>query len=296
LIVACGYVPSLDENIRFSLDENIRLSVVRALLAKGAEVNSTNKDGTTALLEACRYCGPKVVRALIANGADVNAKDNLGITALISLSYRGFEESVALKAVRALLASGADVDAKDNKGWTALMLASQFGWINLVKELLANGADVNAKDSEGATAMERASEGRHPEMVRALRARGPVAALRRTIARLRRRRPVGTGKRDYRGDLARLPLVKGAEANAETDVDRVETVTDPLDTSCRRCNKPIGPGGLRGGVAITGDDLFKLMEERSVYRCKSCGEPFCMDCMAKLKAKPCPVCKAALGW
>lgn len=71
---------------------------------------------------------------------------------------------------------------------------------------------------------------------------------------------------------------------------------DPLDTSCRKCKKPMGPGGLRGSVMMSGDDLFKLMEERAVYACKSCGAPFCMGCMAKLKVKPCPVCKMSLGW
>jgi len=71
---------------------------------------------------------------------------------------------------------------------------------------------------------------------------------------------------------------------------------DPLDTSCHKCKKPIGPGGLRGNVMINGDDLFKLMEERAVHACKSCDAPFCMGCMAKLKVNPCPVCKMPLGW
>lgn len=71
---------------------------------------------------------------------------------------------------------------------------------------------------------------------------------------------------------------------------------DPLDSNCRECHKPLGPGGMRGSVVMSGGDLFKMMEEHAVYACKSCGAPFCMECMVKLKIKPCPVCKMVLGW
>lgn len=76
---------------------------------------------------------------------------------------------------------------------------------------------------------------------------------------------------------------------------------DPLDTECWLCGKTIGPGGLRGPMMMRGDDLFKLMEARATYRCKQCGTPFCMACMAKLKGTsgipiPCPACGNGHGW
>jgi|SRR5579872_2327880 len=77
---------------------------------------------------------------------------------------------------------------------------------------------------------------------------------------------------------------------------KTQDSTDPLDTNCRRCKKQIGPGGMRGTALISGDALMELMETRAVYRCKSCGTPFCLGCMAELKANPCPSCRKSLGW
>ena len=71
---------------------------------------------------------------------------------------------------------------------------------------------------------------------------------------------------------------------------------DPLDTNCYECHKPLGPGGRRGAAVMSGTDFMSLMEERAVYACKSCGTPFCMDCMSKLMKNPCPACKKKLGW
>jgi hypothetical protein len=72
--------------------------------------------------------------------------------------------------------------------------------------------------------------------------------------------------------------------------------SDPLDTSCRRCKKLIGPGGLRGPMVMMGGDMLKLMEDRAVYGCKTCGAPFCMNCMAEIRAQPCLVCHKPHGW
>jgi len=75
-----------------------------------------------------------------------------------------------------------------------------------------------------------------------------------------------------------------------------EKSRDPLDTNCRKCNKPLGPGGRRGMAIMKGSDFMSLIAERAVYACQSCGTPFCLDCMSALKANPCPVCKQSLGW
>jgi ankyrin repeat protein len=75
------------------------------------------------------------VRALLAKGADVDTKDEYGITALMRASQHGH-----LKSVNLLLDKGSDVNATDKIGWTALMHATVDGRREVVKVLLAKGA------------------------------------------------------------------------------------------------------------------------------------------------------------
>lgn len=62
------------------------------------------------------------IQALLAKGADVDTKDEYGITALMRASQHGH-----LKSVNLLLAKGSDVNATDKIGWTALMHATVDG-------------------------------------------------------------------------------------------------------------------------------------------------------------------------
>src|SRR5213596_3803816 len=50
---------------------------VRAVLAKGVDVNTKFRYGTTALLYAAQKGNSEVVRVLLDHGADVNAKETL---------------------------------------------------------------------------------------------------------------------------------------------------------------------------------------------------------------------------
>ena len=55
-----------------------------------------NKDGITALLFASFKGHTEIVKALLAKGADVNMKNNNGDTALMVASEKGFAEIVRL--------------------------------------------------------------------------------------------------------------------------------------------------------------------------------------------------------
>jgi ankyrin repeat protein len=136
------------------------LEVVRALLAKGADVNAKTSDGMTALMLAAEYEGIDVVQALLAKGADVNAKASGGTTALMFASKQGH-----LEVVQTLLAKGADVNAKRKEsGWTSLMAAAGNGHLEVVQALLAKKADVNAKANDGTTALMLAFKQGHAEI------------------------------------------------------------------------------------------------------------------------------------
>ena len=115
-------------------------TVVRLLIAAGADPNARDKDGNTALHEAT---GADVVRALIAGGADPNARNADGETPLFE---KFFPEPKA-----ALLEMGADVGARDNKGRTALFYQHEAG---IASDLIHARADVNARDLAGDTPLE----------------------------------------------------------------------------------------------------------------------------------------------
>ncbi len=72
-----------------------------------------------------------------------------------------------IEEIKILLSKG-NVNAKNKNGWTSLMIASYYGYTDLVKTLIEDGADVNEKNNDGVTAlMWSASEG-HTEVTRQL--------------------------------------------------------------------------------------------------------------------------------
>lgn len=79
----------------------------------------------------------KEVKALLARGAEVNAQDNAGRTALMFAVINMHRDMVYV-----LLEHGADVNARAVDGATALMLAASCGDPRIVGALLNKGADL----------------------------------------------------------------------------------------------------------------------------------------------------------
>ena len=63
--------------------------MVETLLEAGADPGVARPNGETALMHASRAGAVDVVRALLARGADVNAKTSRGFTALIFAAAEG---------------------------------------------------------------------------------------------------------------------------------------------------------------------------------------------------------------
>ena len=57
------------------------LNRLRALLAHGVDINSTNRANQTALMLAAAFGQTEIVKFLLASGADVNCQDEMGLTA-----------------------------------------------------------------------------------------------------------------------------------------------------------------------------------------------------------------------
>src|SRR4051794_11713304 len=91
------------------------------LLGTGADVNTADSDGTTALMHSVIESDVKMMRLLIGHGANVNAKNALASTALMYAATN-------LAKTRVLLDAGADVKARGKYGATPMNVAvTTFG-------------------------------------------------------------------------------------------------------------------------------------------------------------------------
>lgn len=129
----------------------------------GADVNTAEADGTTALHWAALRNDAERVARLIGSGADVNAQNDLGATALWAASQNGSEEVVAT-----LLAAGANPNAALRNGETPLMTASRSGNPLVVEALLQSGSDPDATGPRDQTALMWAAAQGHSEVVAVL--------------------------------------------------------------------------------------------------------------------------------
>ena len=141
----------------------------RAAIAKKAEVNAPQADGTTALQWAAHWNDVDGVKLLLGAGANAKLANRYGVTPLSEAAGAG---NAAI--VGALLNAGADAKTLTTPdGETVLMTAARSGDVESVKLLLDHGADVNAQERyRGQTALMWAAGERHPEVVKLLLARG----------------------------------------------------------------------------------------------------------------------------
>ena len=137
------------------------LGTVNTLLANGANVNARNNENDTALIYAASNDDAAILEALLNKGADINHQNDNGYSALIMASV----DEKRLANAKALVARGADLNLKSDDGGTALMMATAGGVIELVRALLEKGAQIDARDNHGYTALFKAAK---PEIVRLL--------------------------------------------------------------------------------------------------------------------------------
>jgi hypothetical protein len=118
--------------------------MMRRLLEAGANVDTTDSLGKTALMEAVRRGNGKAARLLLQFGASTNRVGPDGRTLLM---YAAAGKDVDL--ARKLLLGEASVYQRDNQGRTVLHYAAASGSPDMVRLLLTAGADVQASDRNG---------------------------------------------------------------------------------------------------------------------------------------------------
>jgi hypothetical protein len=126
------------------------------------DVDVTNEAGWTPLMVAASERNSSgVVGGLITQGANVNFTDKFGTTALMVAADRGHAD-----VVRLLMDAGADIHMRTDDGSTALMKAAGAldNQVEMVTMLLDAGADKNLRNKYGNTAFSAIRTNTDPQL------------------------------------------------------------------------------------------------------------------------------------
>jgi uncharacterized protein len=139
------------------------LGAIQALIAKKADVNAAEPDGTTALHFAADRGDAAAVNALLKAGATPKIANRYGATPFGLAAAKGYAD-----VILRLLQAGENANAVVN-GEPVLMQAARAGNPVAVKALLAAGADVNVREPiDGQTPLMWAAAAGNTAVVRML--------------------------------------------------------------------------------------------------------------------------------
>jgi uncharacterized protein len=141
-----------------------RVERLKECIRDGSALNSTSKDGFTALHFACFFGQPEAARLLIESGAAVDA---VAANPTQVMPLHSAASARNLEAARLLLEHGAPgmVNARQQGGWVPIHAAAQNGDRPMVELLLQHHADPRLANDEGKTAAIVARENGHEELV-----------------------------------------------------------------------------------------------------------------------------------
>ena len=140
---------------------------MQLLMTAGADVNTPDSKGKTALVAAVQSRNPDAVKLVLEAGAGVDVKNAIGETVLHIVAAENYANALPL-----LLEGGANVNEPDASGQTPLFFAIKKGNIDIARKLLEAGADVNTADTKGMTPLMVALNEGKKELVTALLEKG----------------------------------------------------------------------------------------------------------------------------
>jgi len=138
-----------------------------AYLDAGVDVETTTRDGDSALANAVFNGHIEMAALLLERGADVNAANRQGGDTVLMWAVT----TGSLTLTDLLLRHGANVNAENKNGYRALYRAAYKGYIEIVKLLLVSGAEAKVKTALAPpkTALDQARESGYLEIVDVLK-------------------------------------------------------------------------------------------------------------------------------
>lgn len=161
-------ITSLDHDVAY---KQYFSEILQTWVNLGVDLNQTNNNGETPISLAFRKGYVNVLDTLIAKGADVNLLGNQ------TLNFHNFIETltgdiVNTGSLRSLIDKlrliGIGVNQLNADDKTPLMLATERGYLNVVRTLIEAGSDVNYTGRDGMTLVLRATLSGHDKIARHL--------------------------------------------------------------------------------------------------------------------------------
>ncbi|XP_013394577.1 ankycorbin [Lingula anatina] len=126
-------------------DEAVGIKIMSKLLSKGVPVDCIDQDERQPLLWAASGGSCKACKVLIEAGAKVESSDKDGLTALHCASSRGHADTIFTLVTEC----SAKVDSLDKNGCTPLFYSLTMLHLHCANILLELGADPNHQDKKG---------------------------------------------------------------------------------------------------------------------------------------------------
>ena len=164
------------KNPIFYAIQNGDLKITRLLLTNKANIKVNPELLNIAVLKGHR----EIVEVLLQHGADVNTSDEYGTTALhctalcenrvFSSIFHSKVPHIYVKGeiAKLLLSWGANVNAQTKDGMTTLHVAAKIGYVKVVEALLEYNADVNCRVNTNTLPPSTAAQKAHLELVDSL--------------------------------------------------------------------------------------------------------------------------------
>lgn len=152
-IIFCTFVA---EHAKSAMDRSTAELLLRQVVAAGNNPKALSEPeqsamGRTPLQNAISGRFPGFVRFLIAQGANINTPDRHGKTALMTATETG-----NYQIVKMLLKAGATPNAMDHAGYTPIILAAKYGHTAIFHLLAEHGANPALYRNGGPTTLQAA--------------------------------------------------------------------------------------------------------------------------------------------
>lgn len=151
--------------LHLAIFQEKKVELVKLLLKKcnNLDLNETNHDNYTPLMEASLFGQYKICTLLLEYGASIDFFNERMNTALIIAATNNY-----YLVVNVLIKSGATIDMQNCLGRTALTQACVNGYIKIAELLWQNGANPHIRDNDGYSAIEWAYKRNYRNLVKKL--------------------------------------------------------------------------------------------------------------------------------